>query len=120
MNTNQANTTPSGGHLTLPGPDPDNITVLTRNLPNKPILPWIHYDSPWREDSAEHEDESQNTDNFNESSAPQAVTTAEQEPAETETTDKSESIDRVNELSCDRLTNLAESVEETPTDELTG
>lgn len=30
----------------LPKPDLKNITVLTRNLPNNPILPWNHYDSP--------------------------------------------------------------------------
>ncbi|HEY9606583.1 MAG TPA: hypothetical protein V6C85_33550 [Allocoleopsis sp.] len=118
MNTNQANTTPSGGHLTLPEPDPDNITVLTRNLPNKPILPWMHYDSPWREGSAENEDESQNSDDVNESSEPPAIMVTEQDPAGT--TDESERIDRVNESSSDRLTSLAESVEETPTDELTG
>ncbi|HEY9728187.1 MAG TPA: hypothetical protein V6D50_17185 [Chroococcales cyanobacterium] len=118
MNTQQANTTPSGGHLTLPEPDPDNITVLTRNLPNKPILPWMHYDSPWREGLAENEDESQNTDDINESSDPQAVTAAEQEAVET--TDESETTEGVNESSSDRLTSLAEPVEETPTDELTG
>lgn len=118
MNTNQANTTPSGGHLTLPEPDPDNITVLTRNLPNKPILPWVHYDSPWREGAAENEDESQNTDVVDEQSDPQAVAVVDQEPVET--IDESESIDGVNESSSDRLTTLAEPVEETPTDELTG
>ena len=118
MNTNQANTTSSGGHLTLPEPDPDNITVLTRNLPNKPILPWVHYDSPWREGSAENEDESHNADEVDESSEPQAGTAVEQEPAET--TDESETTQGVNESSSDRLTSLAESVEETPTDELTG
>jgi hypothetical protein len=31
--------------IKLPDPDPDNITVLTQNLPNKPILPWNRYDS---------------------------------------------------------------------------
>lgn len=31
----------------LPEPDIDNITVLTEKLPNDPILPWHHYDSPW-------------------------------------------------------------------------
>lgn len=118
MNTNQANTTPSGEHLTLPEPDPDNITVLTRNLPNKPILPWVHYDSPWREGSAENEDESQNTDVVDEQSDPQTVTVVDQDPVET--TDESERIDGVNESSSDRLTSLPESVEETPTDELTG
>lgn len=34
--------------LELPEPDADNITVLTSKLPNKPILPWNRYDSPWK------------------------------------------------------------------------
>ena len=33
----------------LPAPDRQNITVLSRKLPNQPILPWNHYDSPWLE-----------------------------------------------------------------------
>lgn len=33
----------------LPEPDPENITVLSKSLPNKPILPWNRYDSPWQE-----------------------------------------------------------------------
>jgi len=33
--------------IELPEPDTDNITVLSHKLPNKPILPWNHYDSPW-------------------------------------------------------------------------
>jgi hypothetical protein len=32
--------------IKLPKPDLRNITVLTRKLPNIPILPWNHYDSP--------------------------------------------------------------------------
>ncbi|MDY7013296.1 MAG: hypothetical protein SVX43_06755 [Cyanobacteriota bacterium] len=39
----------------LPKPDPDNITVLTNKLPDKPILPWNRYDSPWREGEEEGE-----------------------------------------------------------------
>ena len=35
--------------IRLPAPDLDNITVLTEELPNAPILPWHHYDSPWLE-----------------------------------------------------------------------
>ncbi|MBF2048941.1 MAG: hypothetical protein EDM05_050190 [Leptolyngbya sp. IPPAS B-1204] len=35
--------------IKLPKPDLRNITVLTRKLPNIPILPWNHYDSPWLE-----------------------------------------------------------------------
>ena len=33
--------------LRLPEPDRENITVLLHNLPNAPVLPWNHYDSPW-------------------------------------------------------------------------
>jgi hypothetical protein len=40
-------------HLELPKPDSENITVFTHNLPNKPILPWNRYDSPWEEDEKE-------------------------------------------------------------------
>jgi len=44
----------------LPEPDLDNITVLTENLPNKPILPWNRYDSDWDENTThEHQDNSQ-------------------------------------------------------------
>jgi hypothetical protein len=39
--------------LRLPKPDPANITVLTPNLPNKPILPWSHFDSPWLDKEVE-------------------------------------------------------------------
>ncbi len=35
--------------IELPEPDTDNITVLSHKLPNTPILPWNHYDSPWEE-----------------------------------------------------------------------
>ena len=35
--------------LALPEPDVSNITVLTENLPNEPVLPWHHFDSPWLE-----------------------------------------------------------------------
>jgi hypothetical protein len=38
--------------IRLPAPDLDNITVLTEELPNAPILPWHHYDSPWLETEA--------------------------------------------------------------------
>ncbi|MGF1499658.1 MAG: hypothetical protein ACFB8W_22965 [Elainellaceae cyanobacterium] len=33
--------------VSLPQPDAENITVLTKALPNEPILPWHHFDSPW-------------------------------------------------------------------------
>jgi len=35
--------------VALPKPDINNITVLTESLPNEPILPWHHFDSPWLE-----------------------------------------------------------------------
>lgn len=35
--------------VALPKPDTNNITVLTESLPNEPILPWHHFDSPWLE-----------------------------------------------------------------------
>jgi hypothetical protein len=37
----------------LPKPDISNITVLTQSLPNEPILPWHHFDSPWLDQEAE-------------------------------------------------------------------
>ncbi|QDZ40536.1 hypothetical protein FRE64_11575 [Euhalothece natronophila Z-M001] len=43
----------------LPDPDMENVTVLTDNLPNNPILPWHHYDSPWEEEETESEDDNQ-------------------------------------------------------------
>jgi hypothetical protein len=44
----------------LPEPDMENITVLTRELPNDPILPWHHYDSPWIEPDIEPDAAEQN------------------------------------------------------------
>ncbi|BFM40763.1 hypothetical protein [Synechocystis sp. LKSZ1] len=41
--------TENNSPIRLPAPDLDNITVLTEELPNAPILPWHHYDSPWLE-----------------------------------------------------------------------
>jgi hypothetical protein len=35
--------------VALPDPDVSNITVLTESLPNEPVLPWHHFDSPWLE-----------------------------------------------------------------------
>ncbi|WOD41764.1 hypothetical protein [Nodosilinea sp. E11] len=35
--------------VVLPEPDASNITVLTESLPNEPVLPWHHFDSPWLE-----------------------------------------------------------------------
>ncbi len=48
--------------IELPKPDSENITVFTHNLPNKPILPWNHYDSPWEEtNDRQDEDEQKQT-----------------------------------------------------------
>lgn len=63
MDSKPVDTIGSGEHLTLPEPDPDNITVLTRNLPNTPILPWNHYDSPWSEPEAETTEPESEADN---------------------------------------------------------
>lgn len=54
--------------VALPKPDINNITVLTESLPNEPILPWHHFDSPWLEKE--------------ESVAAEATTTVSPPPAE--------------------------------------
>lgn len=49
-----------GEGIKLPDPDMENVTVLTENLPNNPIIPWHRYDSPWEEDAdseENHQDE---------------------------------------------------------------
>jgi hypothetical protein len=51
----------------LPEPDRDNITVFTNKLPNKPILPWNHYDSPWHEEENKAETMSKDERNPTES-----------------------------------------------------
>lgn len=53
MRSHDLNSSDSAQELRLPEPDPANITVLTKNLPNNPILPWNHFDSPWLEQEAE-------------------------------------------------------------------
>jgi len=53
MRSHDLNSSDSTQELRLPEPDPANITVLTKNLPNNPILPWNHFDSPWLEQEAE-------------------------------------------------------------------
>jgi hypothetical protein len=46
--------------VVLPEPDVSNITVLTESLPNEPVLPWHHFDSPWLErDDEPAEDEAE-------------------------------------------------------------
>ena len=51
--------------VTLPKPDTNNITVLTESLPNEPILPWHHFDSPWLE-----KDETETSNEANNSTSP--------------------------------------------------
>ncbi len=58
--------------VVLPEPDASNITVLTESLPNEPVLPWHHFDSPWLERDGEAESEAEAT----------LDTDAEAEPAE--------------------------------------
>ncbi|MEA5449927.1 hypothetical protein VB780_15210 [Leptolyngbya sp. CCNP1308] len=41
--------------VVLPEPDASNITVLSESLPNEPVLPWHHFDSPWLERDGEAE-----------------------------------------------------------------
>lgn len=48
MNSKQGNKA-SEQRISLPKPDVENITVLTKNLPNEPVLPWHRFDSPWLE-----------------------------------------------------------------------
>ena len=50
MSPGKASLNYAGKRLSLPKPDLANITVLTQSLPNSPVLPWNHYDSPWLED----------------------------------------------------------------------
>ncbi|MGD1875612.1 MAG: hypothetical protein ACFB02_21465 [Mastigocoleus sp.] len=49
MNSEEEDMQTNGKNVPLPKPDPDNIKVLTSNLPKAPILPWNHFDSPWLE-----------------------------------------------------------------------
>jgi hypothetical protein len=131
MNTEPVDTIESGETLTLPEPDPDNITVLTRNLPNKPILPWNHYDSPWEEEEEEQTDQEADTLDQDPEilEANQEADTFAQDPeipeakAESleEESDSAEAIvDSLDEMGDEPLVATADPVEETPTDELTG
>ncbi len=47
MNNNPIDNNINVKRVKLPKPNPGNITSLTPNLPNKPILPWNKFDSPW-------------------------------------------------------------------------
>jgi len=53
MNTNQDDIMLYRQSWRFPKPDLDNITVLAHNLPNKPILPWNKFDSPWLDAEAQ-------------------------------------------------------------------
>ncbi|PSF39548.1 hypothetical protein C7H19_01800 [Aphanothece hegewaldii CCALA 016] len=55
--------------IEIPEPDADNITVLTHKLPNKPILPWNHYDSPWEGSETEAETQDLSEDKPTENTA---------------------------------------------------
>jgi len=53
----------------LPEPDLDNVTVLTESLPNNPIIPWHHYDSPWEEKEDEEEESEEDSNEEKQSTA---------------------------------------------------
>src|SRR4028118_1933420 len=106
MNTKQDLTIASGEHLTLPEPDPDNITVLTRNLPNKPILPWNHYDSPWQE---AQEEDAIASETANQADEPNDnIEDAAPESVEAQNLDEKESADQVDELDDHQLVAVTE------------
>ncbi|HEY9737146.1 MAG TPA: hypothetical protein V6D06_12720 [Trichocoleus sp.] len=70
--------TDSGRRISLPEPDIENITVLTKSLPNEPILPWHHFDSPWLE---RDEDAQAEGAEASETEASEAEAAAPTEPA---------------------------------------
>lgn len=83
----------------LPEPDRDNITVLSHELPNEPILPWRRFDSPWLDGEEKVEDgddgaiaQSEDEGNLEEESAP-----IEQsgEPSQSESSEQYELSERV-------------------------
>ena len=104
----QVNKKPSGEPLSLPEPDPENITVLTRNLPNKPILPWNHYDSPWDEGEPENPEVSENSEQADESSDNQSAT----EPESAEKPELSETAAQLDKLYTEELATVPESLSE--------
>ncbi|MDJ0676862.1 MAG: hypothetical protein QNJ36_16035 [Calothrix sp. MO_167.B42] len=99
MNSKPIDVTDSGKGVNLPKPDPANITVLTPKLPNKPILPWTHFDSPWLEEegeepSTQQETSAENQDNLSEASADsQKLTEATENPIEPSATKSNPSED---------------------------
>ncbi len=76
-NLTEAEAQPPVTGIELPEPDADNITVLTHKLPNKPILPWNRYDSPWEESPKE---ETTNEEQQSESSPEEASSNVEPSP----------------------------------------
>lgn len=131
MNSKPVDTLDSGEHLALPEPDPDNITVLTRNLPNTPILPWNHYDSPWQEAEAEKseqdtDDSEQNPENLDQSaenldaSDTAAATTDEVDGVDGMLDSAAATPDATDEFDGDSAIASVDRLEETPIDELTG
>lgn len=84
MNSQELDNNHSGKRLNLPEPDPDNITVLTRNLPNKPILPWHHYDSPWSEAHEENLEGSDMADTSEADGESEVISTETSAPNEAE------------------------------------
>lgn len=70
--------------VALPEPDVSNITVLTESLPNEPVLPWHHFDSPWLDrdaDVASEESEAEVTPTASDDSEP-----ADSEPTDSTST----------------------------------
>ena len=76
--------------VALPEPDVSNITVLTESLPNEPVLPWHHFDSPWLERDDEVADEA-------------APPEAAPEPAEQLTLELEVLVEAVHDLPSDDL-----------------
>lgn len=72
--------------IELPEPDAENITVLTHKLPNKPILPWNRYDSPWEESEAEQKATTENEEK--QEHLPDLISSNVEQEEETVKTDK--------------------------------
>lgn len=74
--------------IRLPEPDMSNITVLTRQLPNEPILPWHRYDSPWLhpevEESPAPDAEADEAENQTDDSASAALETRQADGSESD------------------------------------
>ena len=62
MDTDQISEAPSDKQISLPEPDTENITVLTKELPNEPILPWHRFDSPWLEGDEKDKSDTEKSD----------------------------------------------------------